>query len=67
MVTWEDTLGIVNLLRLRYPGVDLDQVSLNTLYQWTVELPGFSDDRELGNEQILNSILQEWYEEVNQT
>ena len=65
MLTWDDTIGIVELLKQRHPDVHLEQISLNAIYQWTIELPEFSDDRGLGNEEILISILREWYEEVN--
>ena len=62
---WEDTYAIVLALIQEHPGVDLENVSLGMVYSWTVELPGFEDDRELANEGILASIYQEWYEEVN--
>ncbi len=62
---WEDTYAIVLALIQEHPGVDLENVSLGMVYTWTVDLPGFEDDRELANEGILASIYQEWYEEVN--
>ena len=62
---WEDTYAIVQALILEHPAVDLESVSLGMIYSWTVKLPGFDDDRELANEEILASIYQEWYEEVN--
>ena len=40
-------------------------ISLGMIYRWTVELPDFEDDPELANDQILSSIYQEWFEEVN--
>jgi FeS assembly protein IscX len=64
MLTWDDSYAIALALRERYPDTDLEEVSLNMIYQWTIALPGFSDDRELANEAILSSILQEWLEEV---
>lgn len=64
MLTWDDSYAIALELRERYPETDLQEVSLNMIYQWTIALPGFSDDRELANEAILSSILQEWLEEV---
>jgi FeS assembly protein IscX len=45
--------------------LDLEQVSLDMIYRWTVALPGFRDDRELANEEILAAIYQEWFEEAN--
>lgn len=62
---WEDTYAIVLALIQEHPDVDLENVSLGMVYTWTVELPGFEDDRELANEGILAAIYQEWYEEVN--
>lgn len=62
---WEDTYAIVLALIQAHPNIDLEGVSLGMIYSWTVELPGFEDDRELANEEILESIYQEWYEEVN--
>ena len=35
------------------------------IYDWTLALPQFKDERELANEEILSAIFQEWYEEVN--
>jgi FeS assembly protein IscX len=65
MLTWDDTIGIVDSLKQRHPDVRVEQISPYTIYEWTIELPEFSDDWELGNEEILFSILREWYEEVN--
>lgn len=62
---WDDTYAIVLALIQAHPNTDLEAVSLGMIYSWTVELPGFEDDRELANEGILESIYQEWYEEVN--
>lgn len=35
------------------------------VFEWTIELPEFDDDRELANDGILAAIYQEWFEEVN--
>lgn len=34
------------------------------IFRWTLDLPGFEDDPELANDDILAAIFQEWYEEV---
>ena len=34
------------------------------IFRWTLDLPGFVDDPELANDDILAAIFQEWYEEV---
>ena len=62
-LTWESPYAIALALRCKHPKVDLEQVSLGMIYRWTVELPEFSDDRELANEAILAAIYQEWFEE----
>jgi len=64
MLTWEDSYAIALALRALYPDVELEEVSLNMIYRWTLALPDFEDDRELANEAILAAIYQEWLEEV---
>jgi FeS assembly protein IscX len=64
-LTWDDSYAIAQALILRYPNVDLEDVSLSMIYQWTITLPGFHDDPALSNDGILSAIYQEWYEEVN--
>jgi FeS assembly protein IscX len=61
---WEDTYAIALALIQAHPHVNLEGVSLGMIYAWTIELPGFEDDHELANEEILTSIYQEWYEEA---
>jgi len=63
MLTWEDSYAIALALREKYPEVDLEEVSLNMIYRWTMALPEFEDDGELANESILRAIYREWYEE----
>jgi FeS assembly protein IscX len=50
---------------MAFPKVNLEDVSLGRIYQWTMQLPGFEDDPEMANEEILSAIFQEWYEELN--
>lgn len=64
-LTWDDVYPIARYLHERHPEADLANISLNMIYQWTIENPGFSDDRDLWNELILAAIYQEWFEEVN--
>lgn len=63
MFTWDDTFAIVQQLKRLYPEVNPEEVSLNQISQWTISLPDFCDDPGLANEEILNSILIEWFEE----
>ncbi len=65
ILTWEDTYAIAFELKRKYPGINLEEVSLRMIYDWTKALPEFQDDPELANDTILSSIYQEWYEEVN--
>ncbi len=62
---WEDSFAIARSLIDKYPQVELEDVSLNMIFQWTVALPDFDDEPELANDGILAAIYQEWYEEVN--
>ncbi len=43
----------------------MEDVSLQLVYDWTIALPGFSDEPALVNENILMCIIREWFEEVN--
>jgi len=65
VLTWDDSFAIARRLRDAHPGYHLEDVSLLTLYQWVIALPGFQDDPDLVNDAILLSILQEWFEEAN--
>lgn len=64
-LSWEDSYAIALALREAHPEVQLEEVSLGMIYQWTIALSQFLDDRELANEAILAAIYQEWFEEVN--
>lgn len=63
MLTWDDSYAIALALKQAHPDVDLNSVSLNQIYQWTVKLSEFADDHNLANEAILMAIFQEWLEE----
>ncbi len=65
MLTWDDSYAIALELRRQHPAVDLEEVSLYTIYQWTLALPEFDDDPALANDAILAAIVQEWLEEAN--
>jgi FeS assembly protein IscX len=62
---WDATCEVARALIAAHPNVDVEQVGLEQLCRWVLELPGFDDDPALVNEAILLSILQEWYEEVS--
>lgn len=65
-LTWDDSYAIAQELSKSKPDVNLEEVSLMMIYNWTMDLPGFSDDPELANDAILEAIFQEWFEEVAQ-
>lgn len=65
MLTWDDSYAIARELMERHPGVNLEEVSLNNIYRWTISLPDFDDDPALANEAVLLAIIQEWLEEAN--
>jgi FeS assembly protein IscX len=64
-LTWEDSYPIALALHNRFPDVKLEDVSLGMVFRWTIQLPNFIDDPALANHEILSSIYQEWFEEVN--
>jgi FeS assembly protein IscX len=64
-LTWEDSYAIALALLERHPDIPLEEVSLGMIYEWTIELPDFVDEKALANDSILAAIYQEWFEEVN--
>lgn len=63
-LTWEATYAIALALQEAHPEADLEEVSLNMLYEWTLALEQFEDDALLANDDILLAIYQEWLEEI---
>jgi FeS assembly protein IscX len=64
-LSWENSYAIALALRKLFPTVQLEDVSLNMIFHWTIALDEFQDDPELANDEILAAIYQEWFEEVN--
>jgi len=62
-LTWESTYAIALELRRQHPDVNMEEVSLGQIYDWTVQLSGFEDDPALANDDILQAIYQDWFEE----
>ncbi len=62
-LTWESTYAIALELRRQYPHVNIEEVSLQQVYDWTVGLSEFEDDPLLANDDILYAIYQDWFEE----
>ena len=61
--TWEASYAIAMELRRQYPEANIEEVSLQQIYDWTLVLSEFEDDPLLANDDILYAIYQDWYEE----
>ena len=62
-LNWESTYAIALELKRQHRNVNLEEVSLQQIYQWTLQLSEFEDDPLLANDGILYAIYQDWYEE----
>jgi FeS assembly protein IscX len=63
-LNWETSYAIAIELKRRHSDVNIEDVSLQQIYGWTLELEDFEDDPALCNDEILSSIYQEWFEEL---
>ncbi len=63
-LTWETSYAIAIELKRRHSDVNIEDVSLQQVYVWTLALEDFEDDPALCNDEILSSIYQEWFEEL---
>ena len=61
---WESTYAIALELKRRHPDVNLEDISLQQIYDWTLQLQEFEDDPALANDGILQAIYQDWFEEI---
>ena len=62
-LNWESTYAIALELRRQHPEINIEEVSLQQIYQWTIQLNEFEDDLALVNDDILYAIYQDWFEE----
>ncbi len=62
---WDASYAVARRLIVEHPNLDLSTVTLSMIYDWVVALPGFSDDPQLVNDDLLQAIYQEWYEETH--
>ena len=62
-LTWESTFAIAIELRRQHPQVNIEDVTLQQIYNWTLQLSEFDDDPALANDDILYAIYQDWFEE----
>ncbi len=63
-LNWESTYAIALALKSARPHENLQNVSLQMIFDWTVSLPQFEDDPSLANDGILAAIYQDWFEET---
>jgi FeS assembly protein IscX len=63
-LNWDTSFAIAKALRLKHSSMVLSDVSLEMIYEWTLDLPEFEDDPSLATDEILAAIYQEWYEAV---
>jgi FeS assembly protein IscX len=63
-LVWDASYAIAKALQATYPEINLEEVSLQMIYQWTLALPAFDDDPELANDEILTAIYINWLEEL---
>jgi FeS assembly protein IscX len=63
-LNWEASYAVAMALQASHPEVDLEEVSLEMVYLWSLALPNFNDDPELANEEVLLDIYRIWLEET---
>jgi FeS assembly protein IscX len=60
---WDAIFAIAMELHRTHKEVNIEEVTLQQILNWTLELSEFEDDPELANDDILYAIYQDWYEE----
>ena len=63
-LSWESIYAIAMELRRQHKDVNIEEVSLQQIYKWTLALSEFEDDPALANDDILYAIYQDWFEET---
>ena len=63
-LTWESTYAIALELKRAHSRIDMENVTLGNIHNWTLALEDFDDDPALVNDEILSAIYQDWYEEI---
>ncbi|MBK6793042.1 MAG: Fe-S cluster assembly protein IscX [Anaerolineales bacterium] len=58
-----DNLNNEPALRRTHTHVNIEEVTLQQILDWTLALSEFEDDPALVNDDILYAIYQDWYEE----
>ena len=60
---WDATFAIAMELRRNHKDVNIEEVTLQQILDWTLALSEFEDDPALVNDDILDAIYQDWYDE----
>ena len=60
---WTDTQLIAEMLFDLKPDIDPKTIRFTDLYQWVIDLEGFSDDPKKCGERILEAIQLAWIDE----
>ena len=63
-LTWESSYAIALELKRLHADANIEEVTLQQIYDWTLQIQEFEDDPALCNDDILSSIYQEWFEEL---
>ena len=61
---WDASYAVALALEAAHPETDLEDVSLEMVFEWTIALPNFEDDPELANDEILFEIYKNWLENI---
>ncbi len=59
---WSDFSRMVRALHKAYPDVDPLDLSLSKLFKMILNLPGFDDDPDAANEEMLEKLQMAWHE-----
>ncbi len=59
---WNDFSRMVRALHSAYPDVDPLDLSISKLFKMILNLPGFDDDPEAANEEILEKLQMAWHQ-----
>ena len=62
-LNWEATYAIAMELRRQHSDINIEDVTLKQILDWTLALSEFDDDPSLANDEILYAIYQDWFEE----
>jgi FeS assembly protein IscX len=62
-LTWESTYAIALELKRQHQDANIEEVTIQQILDWTLQLQEFEDDPSLVNDDILYAIYQDWFEE----